>query len=93
MAATQILAAGTTQATSSAVTLAAGESTNIVVWSANGRIPSGAIFEVKIKNSNASFTLFKSLTGGDFTSHIQGPGEFYVDRLATDGVSLGVDRN
>lgn len=94
MAATEILATGTTVATSSVITLASGEGTNVSVFAASGvGIPYSAVFEVKILNSNATHTLFKRLTGGEFTTHINGPGAFYVDRLATGGISLGVDRN
>ena len=47
MAATAILVAGTTAATSSAVTLADGESTNLVVFeSAGGSIPADAVLKV-----------------------------------------------
>ena len=96
MAATAILVAGTTAATSSAVTLADGESTNLVVFeSAGGSIPADAVFEVKVKNSAGGYTAIRRLTGGDWTTHIVGPGEFYVDRKFTgaSGASLGVDKN
>ena len=94
MAASAILAAGSTPATSSAVVLADGASQNLVVFeAAGGLIPQGAVFDVKIKNSAGGYTLLKRLTGGEFAIGIVGPGEFYVDRKNTDGASLGVDSN
>lgn len=96
MAASAILAAGTTAATSSAVTLADGASTNLVVFeAAGGSIPADAVFEVKIKNSVGGYTAIARLTGGVFATGIVGPGEFYVDRKFTgaSGASLGVDQN
>lgn len=96
MAASAILAAGTTPATSSAVTLADGESNNLVVFeSSGGSIPQDAVFEVKVKNSAGGYTMLKRLTGGEFAIGVVGPGEFYVDRKFTGatGASLGVDQN
>lgn len=96
MAASAILAAGTTAATSSAVTLADGESTNLVVFeAAGGSIPPDAVFDVKMANSAGGYALLKRMTGGEFACGVDGPGVFYVDRKFTgdSGASLGVDRN
>lgn len=96
MAASAILVAGTTAATSSAVTLVDGESTNLVVFeAAGGSIPPDAVFEVKIANSVGGYTVLKRMTGGEFSTGVVGPGVFYVDRKFTgaSGASLGVDKN
>lgn len=93
MAATAILAAGTTQASSSVVSLADSASANIVIFAPTGSIPQSAIFEVKIQTSASNPTLFKRLTGGEWTVKVNGPGDYIVDRLATGGVSLGIDKN
>jgi hypothetical protein len=95
MAATQILASGTTAARSSVVSLADGASSNLVVFVASGNIPADAIYDVFIQTSAGNPTLFKRMTGGDFTAHISGPGDVYADRVyaGAAGTPSGIDKN
>lgn len=95
MTASAILALGTTTATSAVVSLAAGASANLVVFTAAGPIPTDAIVDIVIAASNGAMTLVKRMTGGDFTCTVTGPGDYYAIRETAGraGTPVGIDKN
>lgn len=95
MAATAIIASGTTQASAAAFTLAAGTPTTISLFAASG---------VQLAN-DVTATVFKKDSGGNLSPLkdgtlsairpflvIDGPGEFVVTKYAS-AVAFGVDRD
>lgn len=89
MAQTQILAAGTTAATSTDVTLAAGAHAQISIFTAStGQIPDAARLELRI-DTNGADALVDELTRERQSIHLIGPGVYRVFRPA-QAVAIGV---
>jgi hypothetical protein len=88
MAQSTILAAGTTNATSTDITIAVGASANVGIFVASGSIPSDALFRVLMDSPGGDVPLI-SLDQGRPTTSIAGPGLFRVERLIAN-VATGV---
>jgi len=92
--ATTILAAGTTAATSSDVTLAAGESVTLFLTGASGGLtPESASCAVQFKRADNNYTnaYFMEGVANKNTARFDGPVIFRVSRPA-GSASFGVDR-
>lgn len=89
MAATQILAPGTSAATSSDVVVAAGASVNLGLYSAAAAtLPADAMFNIFIKTPGAN-TFIGRLVATQ-VAQVAGPGTFVVVREAYTGTGFGV---
>ena len=84
-----ILAAGTTAATSTDITLSTGAEANVALFTATtGQIPDAAKLELRIDTAGADTTF--AILGDELPAvHIRGPGVFRVYRPA-QAVAIGV---
>ena len=92
--ATTILAAGTTAATSSDVTLAVGEAVTLFLTGAGaGTAPAGAACDIEFKRSDATYTQAYRMawTGRKQTARFDGPVTFRIKRPVC-AQAVGVDR-
>jgi hypothetical protein len=94
MAASAIVASGTTQANSSDFTLAAGTPATLSLFTASGVFANDMAATVFKKDSGG---VYRALKGGDLTAMrpelvLDGPGEFRVTKYASV-VACGVDRD
>jgi len=90
MAQTQILAAGTTAATSTDVTLAAGAIANLSAFTSSSQWAAGQILGVYI-DTNGDDALVGTLTRDNPRFVAQGPGVYRVRRpAAPTGSGIGV---
>lgn len=96
MALTQILAAGTAQADSSTVGVAAGASATLSIWPATGDLPPVRRLAVVMMATNGADIPLAYLGGGDdAVSAVQVSGpveEVFVRRLET-GYSIGASKD
>lgn len=90
MAQTTILAAGTTDATSTAITVGAGSSVTVSLFSAS-TIPNSINMWIRLGVPSGSTQIVGSLTKYTPSVAITSPGTYYVERMGrnTDGVSVG----
>ena len=91
MTITTVLAAGTTAATSTAITLAAGEVASVGLFVDSGNIPVPVEFNVIINTAGTGVSVGK-LTYATPAALLNGPGVFVVKRpnIAALGVNVGV---
>jgi len=87
----ELIASGTTEANSSDIVIADGESTTLFLKSGTGGpIVNGAMASVQIKSSGAHYFTIGSLDHYNPAKVIQAPGTFRVVRHA-NAVAFGVD--
>ncbi len=91
MATTNILAAGTTAANSTDVTVASGGSANLFLMDAAGPgVGSKVLLDVQIKSSNNAYFTVGRLTAASPMFALRAPGTYRVTRPA-NSPSVGVD--
>jgi hypothetical protein len=92
--ATQLLAPGTTAADSADITASAGTPVTLFLkGTADGPADSGALCEIKVKDTSGFYHKIGELNGrdpGKAAVVIDGPGTYRVSRIA--GASCGVDQ-
>lgn len=89
----EIIASGTTEATSSDIVLADGASTTIFLKSGTGGpIVNDAVAGVQIKSSGGHYFTIGTLDKDGPAKVIQAPGTFRVIRYA-NAIAFGVDRD
>lgn len=88
-----ILATGTAVANSSTVTLAAGESATLAIFSANELNPS-MVADIQLQGSDTNWTTIGQLRGalGESSKVLTAVGSFRVQRRLST-VSFGIDSN
>ena len=89
MAQATVLATGTTEATSTDITVAAGESVTVGIFAAGGRLPSRVAFTVK-QDTPGGDNVVARLTNVERATVLAGPGTYRVHRPAYSGTAFGV---
>ncbi len=89
MAQTTVLAAGTSEATSSQFTVAATAVT-VALYATGGELPATAALEVQQVGPSSAVTPVGSLSKSRPSAVVSGPGVFQVKRPAGLNVSVGV---
>jgi hypothetical protein len=90
MAQSTILAAGNTAATSTDITVAAGESVKVGIFTANsGKLPGVALFNV-CEDTPGADNVIATLRDKEREYVIAGPGTYRVTRNAYTGRAFGV---
>lgn len=89
MAQATVLAAGTTEATSTDIAVAAGESVTVGIFATSGRLPASVAFAVK-QDTPGGDNVVARLTNVERATVLAGPGTYRVTRPAYSGTAFGV---
>jgi len=89
MAQATVLATGTTEATSTDITIAAGEAVTVGIFAAGGRLPASVAFTVK-QDTPGGDNVVARLTNVERATVLAGPGTYRVSRPAYEGTAFGV---
>jgi hypothetical protein len=90
MAQTTILAAGTTEATSADIVIAAGATTTVGIFGAAGALLPGGTRLAVMQATPGADNVVKYLDGAERATVLSGPGTFRVKRPPLTGDAFGV---
>jgi hypothetical protein len=86
--ATELLAVGTTAASSSDLVVVAGTPATVALKNTAAPVPAGASVRIEIKDDAGAYSAIGELTGHNIAAVIAGPGSYRFSRVA--GVACGV---
>lgn len=87
---TSVLSPGITAATSTVISIPAGETYVVGIYSASADpLPSSVVFTLKVDTPGADMG-FDTLSNGRRVTAVIGPADVYVDRPAYSGTAYGV---